>query len=382
VQQLLEWAYGFRYPKYPEQRFTRRSPSAGGLYPTEIFISVKTIKDCLVLYYHFVTHEFYRVPVVESRWIMHELGLADGIDAIILTSVFWRSVQRYGVRGYRYCLLDAANVASNLIFMAHSLDPNLEITLHSPSARLEKSLDLCDSEGAILVIGLKQKRTVPYTYIPSTVSPFPSAHKKAIEDIPSLSPALNRVLSFHRKTLLPSKALKSKCPRLAKTSAEEACMLADKRYSARDFTGQYLEASQYERMVEAAIHFPQIITRGIPTIEVQSLNKITNGLVEACQKQSILTHSAFALVFVTNKRDLAVAGYVGYRSIVLNVGFICAALYREAARCSIGTTTIGGFSDCEVSNFLGNTAIQPIAIQSFGVSVCHGDKADATSKYI
>ncbi|PYQ20196.1 MAG: hypothetical protein DMF81_19390, partial [Acidobacteria bacterium] len=58
-------------------------------------------------------------------------------------------------------------------------------------------------------------------------------------------------------------------------------------------------------------------------------------------------------------------------------GFAGAALYREAVRLGLGTTTIGGFSDAAVAALLRDQALHPVAIQAFGVPELEAIKVDA-----
>jgi hypothetical protein len=65
-------------------------------------------------------------------------------------------------------------------------------------------------------------------------------------------------------------------------------------------------------------------------------------------------HRAVQLICIVlaAKRELAAGGFIAYRHAVLNAGAVCTELYREAAQRSLGTTSIGGFSDDAISRFL------------------------------
>lgn len=109
----------------------------------------------------------------------------------------------------------------------------------------------------------------------------------------------------------------------------------------------------------------------------QGAADVAQCLSEACHNQVIVKPCAFALVLVAQKSHLADYGHIGYRHMVLNAGFVCSALYREAMRCSLGTTVIGGFSDDKICHLIGDTSVYPIVIQVFGIPSASANKADA-----
>jgi nitroreductase len=402
LQWLLEWAYGYRAPKDARQRATRRAPSAGALYPTENFVVVETGQGWQVLYYDYGGRQFYAAPAADARAVAEGLGLRRGEEAILFASVLWRTLQRYGVRGYRYCLLDAAHVASNLGRAARAFGREFELDPWSPTAELESLLDL--DHGEVLLLAARTRpgpAAVPPELGEVLVAPVGTA-----EQPPRFSPVLRRAIDFHRRTLAnPDRATAVPWPD-ANDSPEDLRRWAGERCSARDFTGETVTAEQYARMAAAAAgaqpvfgqHAPSIRFYGITTrvqglavgsgllgaedggrweIPGQTPTGMTQALSEVCQNQSILKPTAFTFVLAARKAELAAHGHPGYRALVLNAGFLCADLYREAARCGLGTTSVGGFSDEAVCRLLGDRSLTPIVIQTFGVPARSGEKVDA-----
>ncbi len=138
IRDLLEWSYGSRLPIRAGQRFTRRAPSAGGLYPTEIYVLLEGRPDWHVLYYSFEQHAFFPVRGVHAAQAARHLGLDHGFAEFVLVSVLWRSMQRYGARGYRYCLIDAAAVCFNLLSTSMQAGGGLDLAQNGLSADLEE----------------------------------------------------------------------------------------------------------------------------------------------------------------------------------------------------------------------------------------------------
>ncbi len=406
ARNLFEWAYGFRRPSYAGQRWTRRAPSAGSLYPSELFLVLKASGHWQVLYYHFETHRFYDAEISAADRMAGALGICEGRQAILLVSVLWRTVQRYGVRGYRYCLLDGAHVASNFVHAAQTCGGDTGISLGMVSSDVEDMLDFGYAEALIAAL-------ICDSPIGGQCAPLPPLDASPSQTLsgrtecpPMLSPVLSRVISFHRETL-PLRPRYSEETFVAATdSCDDLELWASRRYSAKDFTGAAISFKQYAGALVAAAAPPPVrhsdAARLIPFVirlrapgsspgcarldsaggnsglELDA-EEIGKRLWAACQRQNIIKSSAFAIVLSANHAELASGGPTVYRHTVLNAGFVCAELYREAARSGLGTTSIGGFSDLHIAALLGAEGISPIVIQAFGAPSLDGVKVDAAT---
>jgi SagB-type dehydrogenase family enzyme len=404
LQGLLEWAYGFRAPPGARQRPTRRAPSAGALYPTETFVVVETEQGWQVLYYDYAGHRFYQAAGADAGAMAQSLALNQGDVAILFASVLWRTVQRYGVRGYRYCLLDAAHVAGNLARAARAFGRVVELDPLGPTAELEQLLGLDHGE-ALLLTARVPLGPGPVLMPPGAAGVLPP-QGATVEQPPLFSPVLRRATAFHRRTLTgPSTAAAVAWTGRGDTS-EELHRWAVGRNSARDFTGASVTAEQYARLAAVAVGSGPVFRHIAPPLRVYSITARVQGLAigvgplgaetdpsweipgqtaaglaqaltTVCQNQAIMKSSAFAFVLAARKDELAQYGHAGYRALVLNAGFLCADLYREAARLELGTTSIGGFSDEGVARMLGDASLVPVVIQAFGVPARSAEKVDA-----
>jgi SagB-type dehydrogenase family enzyme len=119
---LLRCGYGLR-ERTPEQN-GRTVPSAGGLYPIEIYIILfRPIETCAAGVYHYNIKRHALEPVLLMQFSPEEINafapahpwLAEMTGMIILTSVFHRTTEKYGDRGYRYILLEAGHIAQNIL---------------------------------------------------------------------------------------------------------------------------------------------------------------------------------------------------------------------------------------------------------------------------
>ena len=106
----------------------RTVPSGGALYPLELYVAAERVDGLQPGLLHFdplrhvleVRHGESVSGLLETS--MPLPGLLENAAAVLfLTAVFWRSRFKYGLRGYRFALLEAGHVAQNIVLMASSL---------------------------------------------------------------------------------------------------------------------------------------------------------------------------------------------------------------------------------------------------------------------
>jgi SagB-type dehydrogenase family enzyme len=106
----------------------RAAPSGGALYPLELYPVLVRLADVPPGVFHF--DPLRRVlEILRSEDVRRELadvstlpGLVDDATAVLfVTSVFWRTRFKYGLRGYRFALLEAGHVVQNILLAAAAL---------------------------------------------------------------------------------------------------------------------------------------------------------------------------------------------------------------------------------------------------------------------
>ena len=107
----------------------RAAPSAGALYPAELYLGVRRVAGLEPGLYHYEVEEH----------ALARLDAGDPTDAlfdvccyqphartasvvVLVAGAIHRTRRRYGDRGYRYVLLDCGHLAENLVLAATALD--------------------------------------------------------------------------------------------------------------------------------------------------------------------------------------------------------------------------------------------------------------------
>jgi SagB-type dehydrogenase family enzyme len=121
---LLFHAYG-----QPDRDDLRRvTPSAGGLFPLEVYAVVMHDGEIASGLYHYDVreHALERIahagPVGQLQEAVFVDGVVSGAAVVVaISAVFGRSKLKYGERGYRFALMEAGHVAQNLVLAAMAL---------------------------------------------------------------------------------------------------------------------------------------------------------------------------------------------------------------------------------------------------------------------
>ena len=104
---------------------TRAVPSGGALYPLELYVVTRRVTGLPRGVLH-LDPERRVLEVMHEGDVDDELGaampapelLVDASAVIFITAVFWRTRFKYGLRGYRFALLEAGHVMQNVLLAA------------------------------------------------------------------------------------------------------------------------------------------------------------------------------------------------------------------------------------------------------------------------
>jgi SagB-type dehydrogenase family enzyme len=103
----------------------RTAPSAGALYPVEIYAAVMAVDGLEAGLYHYAVDrhglELLRLGNLQAELTEMTFDPATFLRAaavLILTAVFGRTYFKYGERGYRFALLEAGHICQNILLEA------------------------------------------------------------------------------------------------------------------------------------------------------------------------------------------------------------------------------------------------------------------------
>jgi len=124
TSQLLWAAQGLTDP----QGF-RTAPSAGGLYPLELYLVAGDVEGLAAGVYRYQPdgHQLVKTMDGDKRAELAEAALGqewveEGAVSIVFTAVYERTTGKYGDRGVRYVHMEAGHAAQNLCLQATALE--------------------------------------------------------------------------------------------------------------------------------------------------------------------------------------------------------------------------------------------------------------------
>lgn len=384
----------------------RAAPSAGGLYPTEIYVAARNhpvLPDGLYNYQvrdHSLVHFWAGDPWprLQSATFEHP-ALAETGLALLFTGVYFRSSWRYQDRAYRRILLDTGHVQGNVELYAPLVGWHAAPIGGFVDAELDELLFLdSEEEGAIALMAL-----VPSGAAADRLTPTALAGPRQIrQDVPEGQ----RLFAMHAAGSLPTGGAPQ--PPEATPSEEEKYPFGFgesleappldwagelgptviRRRSTRAFTGEPLTREELARLLDFTYRpdlatdaldrhpgyfAPELLETFVAVNRVEgldpgcyhynparrSLRQIRfTELAKEVQYLALgqeLAGKAGAVLFHTADLPHAVSRYGdrAYRYLHLDAGHLGQRLNVAAIRLGLGVSGIGGFFDDQVNDMLG-----------------------------
>jgi SagB-type dehydrogenase family enzyme len=368
--------------------FLRAAPSAGGLYPTEIYVAARGQKSLADGLYHYHSLKSALIPVWEgSFWadlkhyfLGHPAVESSGL-LFLFTGIYGRSAWRYKERAYRRILLDTGHALGNLLEVCRATGQDYALLGGFIDAGLEELFFLTPKEEFPL-LGLA---VGPRGSLPAPIGQYPG------------EPPADAIK--HAQAGDPMQVQQNACERIRKEKAREpadgACggpafpvpaaynpfKTILRRRSCRKFTGasvaleQVREALAYAFRPEGApwclasghlgFHVVALEIEGIDP-GVYALDPATLRLTLArsgdfrsetyfmCLGQDLASECAFALVHSADLAALSETyGDRGYRYACMDAGQIGERLNLWGVHQGLGSSGIGGYYDDQANELLG-----------------------------
>lgn len=156
LSQLLWSAQGVTDP-----RGFRTAPSAGALYPLEVYVVVGHVNGLSVGLYKYQSqaHNLMRMASDDRRnQIGHTAGDQDWVGSnavlIVFSSVDSRTTKKYGRRGIRYIHIEVGHAAQNVLLQAQALGLGSAVVGAFDDDSVEEILGLPKNERALYLIAI------------------------------------------------------------------------------------------------------------------------------------------------------------------------------------------------------------------------------------
>lgn len=160
VSQLLWSAQGITDPSWN----LRTAPSAGALYPLEIYVVVGNVIDLEKGIYKYdpKNHELKLILKGEKRMdlassALGQSSIVDGAIVLVFAAVFERTTVKYGERGIKYVYMEVGHSAQNVYLQAYTLGLGTVVIGAFYDDKVKKALNMLENENPLYIMPIGKK---------------------------------------------------------------------------------------------------------------------------------------------------------------------------------------------------------------------------------
>jgi SagB-type dehydrogenase family enzyme len=142
----------------------RIAPSAGALYPLEVYVVAGNVSNLFpgVYKYNPLEHKLKQIAAGDKRTELCDAALSqnavkEGAMAIVFTGVYERTTEKYGERGIRYVYMEAGHSAQNVYLQAVSLNLGTTVIGAFEDQKVKKILNIQDNEHPLYIMPIGRK---------------------------------------------------------------------------------------------------------------------------------------------------------------------------------------------------------------------------------
>ena len=154
VSQLLWAAQGITNP-----RGFRTAPSAGALYPLELYIVAGNVENLPGGVYKYKPNAHELVNIAEgdrrrelSSAALNQGSVSNGALVIVFSAVYERTTVKYGERGIRYVHIEVGHAAQNVYLQAVSLNLGTVVVGAFNDNEVKKVMNMRDNERPLCIM--------------------------------------------------------------------------------------------------------------------------------------------------------------------------------------------------------------------------------------
>lgn len=367
--------------------FLRAAPSAGGLYPTEIYVAVRNRPGLADGLYHYHSLKSALIPVWQGafwadlkHYFLGDPAVESSDLLLLFTGIYGRSAWRYKERAYRRILLDTGHAVGNLVEVCRRDGLDYALLGGFLDEGLEELLFLGAKEEFPLLgvaIGPKGKLARSDGQRPGDPSAEAVKHLTPGDPMQVQQNSCERIRTGEK--LRPRVDVSTSGPPFEPRGFHALKTILQRR-SCRKFSGASISLAQARDCLAFAFrqegspwclapgHLDfHLVALGIDGLEsgVYRLDPATLALSAArlgdfrseslfmCLGQELAMECAFVLVHTSDLARLAETyGDRGYRYACMDAGQIGERLNLWAVHKELGSSGIGGYYDDQANELL------------------------------
>lgn len=341
---------------YPDGVYHLRSvPSAGGLFPCEIYVQIRSVKGLLNGLYHYE-------PKTASLTLLQEID-KDGVEycfkdglkekglSFLISSVYFRSSWKYKNRAIRYVLLDSGHQLGAIYAAMCVMGKESEFVFEFDKLSLNEMFGFRNDEFFTCALKTTTKTDTPVNKLRQNL-PFVSGCDY-LETNSFIEDAYKESVNYQEDSFIP-KAFFENIPK------EQLKSAIITRRSIRAFRAQEMLQEEFDTIVEGIFLFA--VQHGI---DIYYTTHLVKGVAQGLYKNGELLQEGD---FRSKSRYLALEQNLGgqsgvtfyftsnevekYQKVNILSGFLAHIIYLKSELLEIGCSGIGAYYDDECKEFL------------------------------
>ena len=333
-----------RYGK--EEVKLRANPSAGGLYPCEIYIQIRGVKGVLSGIYHYE-------PLNDTLVLIHELS-NDGLEyyfetnskkfIFLLSNVYFRTAWKYENRAIRYLLLDTGHQLGSIYSALKLEDMKFTFCLDFDKKGLNNIFGFDAQEFFQCAIMIDNEKDTKYNKLrEKLISVSPTDYFIQNSFIENFAKLLENLIYDQIK---PSNFLEN-------IDKKKLQVAIDKRRSVRAFEKKSITKEEFDSILENTfeissnlgieIFFINNNVEGIQKGVYKNVNLLESGDFKELSSllafnQKLAGDSCFTLIYTSKKNSNLVQDYI-FSALIAHI------IHLKATCLDISSSGIGAFFD-------------------------------------
>ena len=157
ISQILWAAQGITSPELGG----RTAPSAGALYPLEVYLTVRVAEEIKPGVYKYLPDNHKLIKILDgdisdqlARAALNQISISNAPVNLVFSAVFERTTGKYGQRGIQYVYTEAGHAAQNVYLQVQSLKLATVVVGAFDEGEVKRILNLPEEETPLYVMPL------------------------------------------------------------------------------------------------------------------------------------------------------------------------------------------------------------------------------------
>lgn len=336
----------------------RANPSAGALYPTEVYVQIRGVEGIIDGIYHLELENNYLTLIYEL--------IDDGLESYIIPGksingfifligcVYYRSSWKYQDRSMRYCFLDSGHHLGAIAASAYLHEKNTQLIFDFDKLGLNADLGFENKEfitGCVISGEVQEKKVrrlrLKVPFVSGTDYFEPNQFIEDAYQATSVQPSRQQKLEYPRFDLCQDKFFEAVWNRRSIRRFQKYSISEKDYWQIFQAVQQPIPTENFEEIeIYSVVHRVEGMSpglyKGTHLIKAGNFSEKTGYL---CINQAIARDGAVTLFFVSD--------YINYQTALQLAGFLGQRVYLFSNYWGIECSGIGAYYDDETQEFLG-----------------------------